>query len=121
MIVSERGVPEVGSDEWEELGDGLYAGGDAGLGAARMGLYVGGGRAGCSSSEGEGEEGGGDWVRGYVVVVRDEVLVFAMLSGIEAVDVAAEELVKTRLMVLIGLKLKDTVLGAGAGVSALAL
>ena len=57
-------------------------------------------------------------------VVVDEVLVLAMLRGMEAVDVAALELVKTRLMVSMGLKeMPETGLNAGtsAGAGVLAL
>jgi hypothetical protein len=62
----------------------------------------------------------GDWVvrvGGELVVVDDERLDLAVLRGIEAVDVAAEELVKTRLMLLMGLK--EMGVEAVAGVFAL--
>ena len=73
---------------------------------------------GEGSSWSVGDEG--DWmvrVGGEVVVVDDERLDLAVLRGMEAVDVAAEEFVKTRLMLLMGLK--EMGVDAGAGVFAL--
>ena len=67
-----------------------------------------------------GEDGGlvlmliSDWER---VVDGDEMFDFAVLRGMETVDVAAEELVKTRLMLVIGLN----EMVVDAGVPALAL
>jgi hypothetical protein len=77
---------------------------------------------GCSLSS--GEDGGGDCVLSDGGVVVDELLVLTMLRGMEAGDVAALELVKTRLRVSMRLKeMPETGLNAGtsagAGVSAL--
>lgn len=70
---------------------------------------------GCSLSS--GEDGGGDCVLNGGGTVVDEVLVLAMLRGMETVDVAALELVKTRLMVSMGLKEMPEI-GLNAGTSA---
>jgi hypothetical protein len=57
---------------------------------------------------------------GDETVVVEEVLGLAVLRAIDAVDVAALEFVKTRLIVSMGLKKLEGDVGAGAGVDAFA-